>query len=133
MSRENVETVRRVFEAYAETGDIDVVLPFHTEDLVVHSMAEWPDDPVYYGRDGLRKLNVQWKDNFDDFGFELCDVREGDDAVVALVQMVGRVKGVGLQMKTELGAAMWFRDGLVSQIRYFSKWQDALGAAGVPE
>ena len=133
MSREQVETVRRIFETFNETGDVEAVYPFHAEDLVVNSMREWPDDPVYRGREGLGKLSRQWQEMFDDFGFEIAEVRDGDRAVVALLDMSGTVKGSDVQMATHIGAVVEFRDELVSQIRYFSDWDEALQVAGANE
>lgn len=125
-----METVRRIFATFNETGDIEAVYPFHAEDLVVHPFREWPDDPIYHGREGLGKLARQWMDNFDDFGFEVVDVRESSSAVVALLDMTGIVKGADVQMGTHIGAVMEFREGLVSRIRYFSDWTEALAAGG---
>lgn len=134
VSRENVDRVRLVFDAFAEAGDIEAVVPFHTEDLVIHAMPEWPDDPEYHGHDGLRKLVHQWTENFDEFGFEVLDVRDGGDAVVALLEMTGRTKGAGVPVGTRLGGVFSeFRDGLIGRVRYFSNWPDALDAAGLSE
>jgi ketosteroid isomerase-like protein len=133
VSREQAETVRRIFETFNETGDIQAVLPFHAEDLVVESMREWPDDPVYHGREGLAKLARQWQEMFDDFGFEIADVRDGDRAVVALLDMTGTVKGSDVQMATHIGAVVNFREDLVSQISYFSDWEEALEVAGAKD
>jgi hypothetical protein len=63
MSRENVETVRLSFAAFAEHG-VEGVLPFNSHDVVIYSMPEWPDDSEYHGHDGLRKLARQWTENF---------------------------------------------------------------------
>lgn len=74
MAPENVEIVRRGHAAFA-TGGMETALPFFTQDTVVYSIPEWPDDPEYHGHDGLRKLDRQWRENFDDFGFDVRELR----------------------------------------------------------
>src|SRR5688572_21166023 len=128
-----MEIVRRAFEVYAEAGDIEAILDLHTEDLVIHPFDEWPDDHVYHGREGLRKLAGQWTDYFDDFGFEVRDIREAGDAVVALLEMSGRVKGADVGMATQMGSVTQVRGGLIAEIRYFSSWPATLEAAGLRE
>lgn len=133
MSQENVEIVRRAYAAYEENG-IEGVVPFYAEATVAHSVAEWPDDPEYHGRDGLRKLSCQWTENFDAFGFHLYDLREAGDAVVALLEMTGRIKGSGVPIQQPLGAVHAnFRDGLIGDTRYFLTWREALTTAGLAE
>ena len=67
MSEENVKVVRRGYAAFAEEG-VEGAIPFFTEDAVIYSIPEWPDDPEYHGHDGIRKLTRQWTENFDSLG-----------------------------------------------------------------
>jgi hypothetical protein len=130
VSQQQVETVRRIFVTFNETGDIERVLLWHAEDLVIHAMREWPDDPVYRGHEGLAKLAGQWMENFDDFHFDIDQVRDGEHSVVALLDMSGTVKGSDVEMAAKIGAVVDFRGDLVCQIRYFSSWEEALEAGG---
>jgi len=132
MSQENVEIVRRAFDAFAEEG-VDGVIPFAAADAVIYSMPEWPDDAEYYGPEGLRKLSDQWVENFDEFGFDVHDVRDAGDSVVALLTMTGRIKGAGAPMTAPIGAVYELTDGLFASTRYFSRWQAALEAAGLSD
>ena len=132
MSQENVDHVRRAYAAFAENG-IDGVIPFGAADAVVHSMPEWPDDAEYHGHDGVRKLARQWEEIFDDFGFDVHEIRDAGDSVVALLDMTGRIKGSGAPVKAQIGAVFSFTDGLIGYTRYFSTWQGALEAVGPSE
>ena len=131
MSQENVEIVRRGYAAFAEKG-VEGVIPFFTEDAVIYSIPEWPDDPEYHGHDGLRKLTRQWTENFDDFGFDLHELRDGGDAVVALHELTGQTKGSAIPMKMQIGAVFsGFRDERIARQDLFSSWEAALEAAGL--
>ena len=74
MSQENVEIVHEAFSAFS-VGGIEAVLPFYATDVVLHSTAEWPDDPVYRGHDGARRLAAAWTENFDEFRFTVGELR----------------------------------------------------------
>ena len=133
MSQENVEAVRQGYAGFAENG-VEAVIPFFTEDAVIYSIPEWPDDPEYYGHDGLRKLTRQWTENFDSFGFDISELRDGGDPVISLYELVGQTKDSAMPMRMQIGAVFSeFRDGRVAQQRLFSSWDDALEAAGLRE
>ncbi|HZA58910.1 MAG TPA: nuclear transport factor 2 family protein [Solirubrobacterales bacterium] len=132
MSQENVEIMRRGYAAFAEKG-VEGVIPFFTEDAVIYSIPEWPDDPEYHGHDGLRKLTRQWTANFDAFGFDIRELRDGGDSVIALYELVGQTKDSAMPMSMQIGAVSEFRDGRVARQRLFSNWESALEAAGLSE
>jgi ketosteroid isomerase-like protein len=54
MSRENVEIVRRNYEAFTRR-DIDAWLESVREDAELHEVSEIPDAAVYRGHEGLRR------------------------------------------------------------------------------
>jgi ketosteroid isomerase-like protein len=131
MSRENVEAVRRGFAGFAKEG-VEGVIPFYTEDAIIFSIPERPDDAEYHGHDGVRKLTRQWEENFDDFGIDVRELHDGGDTVVALVELTGQTKDSAIPMRMELGAVFsGFRDGRVARQRLFSSWEGALEAVAL--
>ncbi len=103
MSQVNGEVVRRGYAAFAEKGG-EGVIPFFTEDAFIYSIPEWPDDPEYHGHDGLRKLTRQWTENFDSFGFDISELRDGGDTVISLHELVGQMKDSAVPMRMQIGA-----------------------------
>ena len=133
MSQKNVELVRRANAAYA-AGGMDAALPFFADDTVLYSIPEWPDDPEYHGHDGLRRLDRQWRDNFDDFGFEAQEIHDAGASVVSLHSLTGRTKESGVPMAMQIGAVITgFADGRIGAQRLFPSWEAALEAAGLEE
>jgi hypothetical protein len=55
MSEENVELTRRVIEGWNHSG-AEGVVGLLSPEWVGHPFAEWPSDPIYYGRKGFAKL-----------------------------------------------------------------------------
>jgi ketosteroid isomerase-like protein len=133
MSEENVEIVRRGFEAFAADG-VDAAVGSFSPDLVLYAFPEWPGPSEYRGHDGLRALLAEWIESFDDFAIEVCEVGEVGERVLVLAETVGRIKGSGVPIRQPFGAVYWdFRDGLVGEGRNFLTWREALEAAGLAE
>jgi ketosteroid isomerase-like protein len=110
------------------------VIRYFTEDVVIYSIPEWPDDPEYHGHDGVRRLFRQWAENFDEFRLELREVHDGGDSVVGLLELSGQTKHAALPMRMEIGAVYsGITDGRVAGLRLFSSWSGALAAARLRE
>ncbi len=133
MSQENVEIVRRVYETYA-AGGVEAALPCFAPDIVLYTFPEWPGPSEYRGHEGLRALMAERTENFDDFELEVHEVREVGARVVALAELVGRIKGSGVPIRQPFGAVYWdFRNGQIGEGRNFLTWREALEAAGLPD
>lgn len=98
MSQENVEVVRRLFDAYA-AGGVEAALSFFAPSVVLHPYPEWPGPSEYRGHDGIRALMAEWTENFDDFEMEVHEIREVEDRVLLLAETVGRIKGSGVPIR----------------------------------
>jgi ketosteroid isomerase-like protein len=73
MSQENVELVRRVYEAH-ERGDFAAVFAAYDPEIDWHvpgvTSAELGFDPVYVGHDGVRTFWRQWLSAWETTSFE---------------------------------------------------------------
>jgi ketosteroid isomerase-like protein len=133
MSQENVELVRRSFEAYA-IGGIEASLAFYASDFVWDPGAEWVEESVYRGHDGARRLDAIFLENFDDYRLELHEIRAVDTRVVALYESVGRIRGSNATIRQPIGIVVdEIRDGKIAAIRSYFTWPRALEAVGVWE
>jgi ketosteroid isomerase-like protein len=133
MSQENVELVRQAYEAFA-AGGVDATALSFAPDAIHHAFPEWVTQSEYRGPDGLRTLLAEWTDNFDDFEFDVRELRDCGDSVVMLGETVGRIKGSGVPIRQPVGT-VWsdFRDGQIGQSRSFLTWHEALAAVGLSE
>ena len=133
MSQENVELVRGAFHVLAVEG-VDASLAFFSPECVWYTTDRWVDGSAYHGHDGIRKLDTAFAENFDDWRFEVRDLRDAGDQVVALTEMVGRIRGSTSSVSQQVGFVISdFRGGTMGTIRAFGTWADALNAAGMPE
>jgi ketosteroid isomerase-like protein len=133
VSQENLEIVRRAYEAFA-AGGFDAVAPFFAPDAVHHAYPEWVSESEYRGPDGLRTLVAEGTDNFDGFEFDVREIRQVGDNVLMLGETVGQIKGSGVPIRQPLGAVYSdFRDGQIGEVRNFLPWREALEAVGLRE
>jgi ketosteroid isomerase-like protein len=133
VSQDNVEIVRNAFHTFGAEG-IDAALSFFSPDLVWYPTDRWLDGSAYRGHDGMRRLSAAFSENFDDFRFDVHDVRDAQDWVVADVDMTGRIKQSGSEVSQRLGFVVsGFRDGTFREVRVFPTWYGALEAVGLAE
>ncbi len=101
---------------------------------MVYAYPEWPDDPVYTGHDGLRRVMGGWTDNFDNFQFLANEYRDLGDRVLMLGETAGQIKGTSDSVHQPIGMIYSdFRDGLVGEVRNYLTWREALEALGLAE
>jgi uncharacterized protein len=133
MSQENVEIVRRAFEAY-ERGDLPALLGEFSSDVVIRQTAPVPDARTYHGQEGLLKVISDWTEVFDAFVMTAKDfVDAGNDKVIVRVHQKPR--------GTESGAAgegdFWFvytvGGGKLVRLDMFNSKSEALEATGLRE
>src|SRR6476646_6267175 len=86
MSQENVELVRRAFEAYARDG-LDAVLLFVAPDAVFYPDPSWMEEREYHGPDGFAAFDKTQKDVFgEDFAIEVQEIRAVGARVLVLTE-----------------------------------------------
>jgi ketosteroid isomerase-like protein len=133
MSQENVEFVRRSFDAYA-SGGIEATFPFYAPDIVWDPGPEWVEETVYRGHDGIRRIDRVFLESFDDYSLQLHDVRAAGDRVVALYEAIGRIKGSTRTIRQPVAIVIdEIRDGKIAAVRSYFTWARALDAVGLQE
>jgi ketosteroid isomerase-like protein len=133
MSQENVEIVQSAFQTFSAEG-IDAALSFFSPDLVWYTTDRWLEGSTYRGHDGMRRLEGAFSENFDDFRYDIHDIRDAQDCVVALVDMTGRIKDSKAEISQRLGFVVsGFSDGTFRDVRAFPSWHAALEAVGLSE
>ena len=131
MSRENVEVVRRGFEAYAR-GDTETLL------RLVDPEIEWKqvEEPaaVHGPRAGLESV-ARWDETWDDLAISVEEYIDAGENVVAVVRSKGRGKASGVAVEQVSYQVFTVRDGRVVRMREYGPGEraEALEAAGLRE
>jgi uncharacterized protein len=129
VSKQNVEIIRRAFEAYW-AGDIEGVLGVCAEDIVITQAPEVPGvPPQQRGHDGVIEAFGLWPEQWDDFEIELERiVADPGDHVVVATRQSGRGKESGVEVVGEFTFLFTVRDGKISEWRIFVDEQQAIDA-----
>ena len=133
MSQENVEIVRRNYEAFSR-GDIDAWLKSMREDAELNEVSEIPDAAVYRGHEGLRR----WAESLMQLVSEWCwtpeeFIYQGDAAVLVRARMTARSAGGGVPFEQVIFHLIEFQDGEIVCFRGFLDRDEALEAVGLSE
>jgi ketosteroid isomerase-like protein len=137
MSRENVAIVRQLLEQF-QRRDHEAAFDFYDPEIVWDATDPIvaPDTAgVYHGHEGIRQYWRSWLSAWSDLQFEIEDIRDGGESVVALIRnqhQWGRHSGI--ELATPPYAILFtFRDGKVVHWKAFSDPAEALRAAGVDD
>jgi ketosteroid isomerase-like protein len=138
MSQENVEIVRTLLDGFAHRQHerafelYDPEIEWDASRMVVGL----PDAAgVYHGHEGVRAYWRNWLSAWSDLDFELQDVVDGGDEVVALIRnqrQWGRHSGIVTEVQP-YGLVFTIRDGKVVRWRAYPDQDSALEAAGLRE
>lgn len=128
MSRENVEIVRRSFEAW-ERGDLAGVLEMFDESVVTRPLI----GPAWHGPEGVLEMAADWVEDFADHAMKAEEFLDAGETVVARVRQEGRGIGSGAPS----GGLFWFaftlRAGRVTRFDMYASEAEALEAVGARE
>ena len=133
MSQENVEIVRRAYEALGRR-DLHAFLELMHPSVKATSRILEVEGAVYEGREGMRRLVEGIWSVFPDWQSEVMEAREVDDEVVlAAIRNVGRGVGSGVEVDMTAWQAVRFQDGQAIWIHPYATEAEALEAVGLSE
>jgi ketosteroid isomerase-like protein len=132
MSQENVELVRRVYEAWNEGGP-ESVKQFAAEDGEFHDPPDLPDPRVVRGREAAAAYLADQVKVLGDMKFTIVDVRARGETVVVRMEFTVHGAESGADVPAELAQVVEIADLRVQRVRGFLTWEEALEAAGLSE
>jgi uncharacterized protein len=132
MSQENVEIVQSAFAA-SNRGDLDTVLQFCAEDIVITQPPELPGaSPRQYGHAGVLEAFAIWPEQWDEYRVEPPRViADSGDYVIVAARTSGRGKKSGAEVEMDFAHLFTFREGKVAVWQIFVSEDQALKAAGL--
>jgi ketosteroid isomerase-like protein len=132
MSEENVEIVRRVVEAW-NRGDVDAFLSLYEPDCEVVFRPEVPEPGPFHGHAELKQWVEGFLDAWESHRVEVVEVMEAGDSIVAVVHMVGRGSGSGVDLDETDAHFFTIREGRIARWQNFNARAEALEAAGMSD
>jgi ketosteroid isomerase-like protein len=133
MSQQNVELVRRGYEAFAE-GDIESALAMLHPDIRIEDHDRSLETPTTYeGRDGFLTLFATVNEGFSDVRYIPEGVTEVGDQVLVEVRRMGRGEASGAQVDERQFHIWDVVAGRAVRLRVYLDQDHALEAVGLRE
>ena len=136
MSEENVEVVRRLYDAI-DRGDADAVLALYDPEIEWH-FARSPfrnlvRHDVYRGREALREfVRERYEDAWVSVTDQVEELIDADEYVVSVIKTSGRGRVSGAPAEKTHAGVWTIRDGKVLRVDWMSR-EEALETAGLSE
>jgi ketosteroid isomerase-like protein len=134
MSRQNVETISELLEAY-ERGGTEAALELVAPDFELTMPSIYPgQNQAFHGPEAARQALEEWIDSFEDFRAETEEVLDSGDKVIAVVRESGRMRGSTTRIDAPFTAVFAFDEqGRVARLDWFTNRAEALEAVGLRE
>jgi ketosteroid isomerase-like protein len=133
MTQENVEVVRRAWEAATSKPPNWPVVNalYHREHELI---TNWGgvNDTVYRGAGGFEASLLDQDETWDDWRQELLGIVDaGNDSVVLETRLVGRGKHSAIPIDASYGVVVTLREGRIVRTQAYDSLEAALDAAGL--
>jgi ketosteroid isomerase-like protein len=129
VSQVNVQVMRGGIDAW-NRADRDGWLSVFAPEAEWHTTGQFADRGVYRGREGLAAYWAEFREDIEEVGSSVSEIRAIGDKVFVAATATGR----GRQSKARFEVPVWFvttfRDGLVVRVETYDDPDKALEAAG---
>ena len=129
MSEQNLERVRRTFDAFAR-GDFRVALQDVRMEVRTHRIAPLPDPKTYQGLAGMLMAWGEWTAPVEDFELTVGELIEAGESIVAEIRRSGRQKEGGVLVEEQFWFVCTFLDGALIQWDMLASKRQALKGVG---
>jgi ketosteroid isomerase-like protein len=132
MSQENVERLRRSYEAFNATGRVDPEL-WATDVEYVQTADVGVGETVFRGREGVAEAIAELADAFEGLSIEPERLVDLGDRVLALVRLRGRARRSGVPIDASFAHVATFRGPEIAHWQAYARREDALEAVGLQQ
>jgi ketosteroid isomerase-like protein len=135
MSRENVETIRRMYERWLQQDPSLFDAFDESIELYPDPAADWVGvNETYRGHDGIRRYMTQVYEAFEDYRPEVEDIFAAGEKVVTLAIEHGRGRASGAKVESRRTAHVWtMRANKAVRLDLYLDRAKGLEAAGLRE
>jgi ketosteroid isomerase-like protein len=126
MSQENVELVRRIYDAWDRE---ESARDFIAEDMEYVNPSYAVELGTRHGRSSLAVV----RDTYEDFEIKVERIIDAGDETVVLAHFTASGPVSGVPVAGEHGYVWTVRDGLAVRFQWFQSHREALEAAGLSE
>jgi ketosteroid isomerase-like protein len=131
MAQENVETVRRGYEHFNRSGEVDYSV---LDPEIVYDLSRRTFDPlVFRGHEGVREFLTLVREQWGSRWMEPQYILDAGETVVASVRLVGVGRQSGVETTANAAHVWTFREGKIVRLTVFQTLEEALEAVELRE
>jgi ketosteroid isomerase-like protein len=136
MSKENVEIVRRVYDAVAR-GDAGAVLALYDPDIEIDG-SRLPESVLSgrthrRGHKELRSVTREWNEAWTSAEDRCEELIDAGEHVISVVTRRGRGRTSGVEVEKRVAGVWTIREGKIIRTAWFPSVEEALKAVGLKE
>jgi ketosteroid isomerase-like protein len=131
MSEENVEIVRRAYEAWA-SSDFETLFGLVDERGLIHRVPPLGGG-TYHGHEGLIETSTEWSEDFAEWEMRAEELFDLGDQVLVRVYQRAVGAGSGVPVESRYWFLHWLRDGKITRLHICSTEAAARKAVGLSE
>jgi uncharacterized protein len=131
MSPEDVEAVRRAYDAFAR-GDLETLRTLLAPDIEWRTTPEVPFMGNYVGLDEFLRGMDEWTSAFDEVTTEVEEMIDTGENVIVHHRMRGRGRDSGVEVDLAIFQVVTVRDGKLTRMHDYLAREEALEAAAQP-
>ncbi len=129
MSQENVDVIRRAFDAL---NDWELASDCYDPEVEYTTQPDAPMRTTYKGLDGLRRSMRSLGEAWENIKTEPQEFIQADDVIVALLRFQLRGHS-GVELETDQAWVYWMHEGRIRRMEQYGTKREALQAAGLSE
>jgi ketosteroid isomerase-like protein len=128
--QENVEVVERAWQAF-NRGDLDAFTADVAEDVEFEEDPTFPEAGVFRGREEVVAYIRGFQEQMRDHHFEVEEVRDLGDKVLALLHETARGASSGIGVDQRPAFLYEFKEARITRVRAYLRRSEALKAMGL--
>ena len=128
MSPEDLETVRRAYDAFAR-GDIETLSTFLAPDIEWRTTQDVPFLGTYAGLDEFLRGMDEWTGAFEEITTQIEEMIDAGENVIVYHRMRGRGRDSGVEVDLAIYQVVAVRDGKLTRMHDYQAREEALEAA----
>ena len=131
MSSENVRLVRTTMEAFNLDG-VDAIADQISPDFETTTPPSLSVEPdTYRGPEGVRRWFDAWEGTMDEVRFDVDELVDAGDRVIAVSRMVARSHTTGIEVEQAVALVWTLRDGRAVRLDPYATREEAVCAVGL--
>jgi ketosteroid isomerase-like protein len=131
MSEENVQLVRRAYEAL-NAGDVERLIELCDQSFELDMEERVFNPATFRGHDGIRRFYGEVRDVWEEYRWDPEELIDAGNQVVAFLRAHGRGRGSGLEVARRVAMVWTIAGERALGLRLYVDRAAALRAAGLP-